>query len=97
MTAFNASEKQISAEIARLQQDEIALFDDCFALFNWFVEIDDLFLFDQGFCLGLDVKALQAEAQMSNRSIEKEDFRLLRQMGKAAAAALNEKRQGSQD
>jgi len=96
MSAFNASEKQIRAEIARLQQDEIELFDDCFELFKWFVEVDDLFLFDQGFCLGADVKAIKAEAYMSERAFTKEDFILLRQMGKAAAAALNEKRQGNQ-
>jgi hypothetical protein len=56
---------------------------------KWFLDVDDLFIFDGPVCLGLDVKAIQADAQMAGRKIKKAHYQGLRIIGRVACEQLN--------
>lgn len=59
----------------------------------WFLQVTDLFKVQEKVVLGLDVLAIHADAQMLQREFTPIQYKGLREMGKEAAAALNEKRQ----
>jgi len=90
---MGASSKQIAKELQQHQTQEIELLAGSEAIFNWFVQTDDLYVFTQGWCIGLDVVAIKTDAELSGRKFCKSDYRLLRVMGKAAAAAINKQRE----
>ncbi len=94
MHTFGASEEQIQTEIAELTQETqvFELLEENKTVWLWFTEVDDLFKWNKGVCLGLDVTAVHADAQMSDREYTKLDFKGLRMMGREAAAELNKGR-----
>ncbi|QSX32455.1 hypothetical protein JYB87_11825 [Shewanella avicenniae] len=82
--------------------DEVAeqhceIYQENWKAIEWFLDVDDLFIVSNGVLLGLDVKAIQADATMSGRTYTPEDYIKLRTIGRAAAAAVNAKnsRKGS--
>ena len=86
---FNDSEinKEINRQLGK--QPEIQILPDLVPIFNWFVSVDDLFRFEKGVCTGLDVVAVKADSEMKQKEIKPGEYVLLREMGKAAAIALN--------
>lgn len=95
LEAQGISAKQIHQELNQYQAQEIELLLGNEKVFKWFIETDDLYRFTQGFCVGLDVTAVKDDAQLNEREFTKQEYQLLREMGKAAAAAMNEQRERS--
>ncbi len=62
----------------------------------WFIQVQDLMRYSYGagvmVCEGLDVLAVQADANMSGREINKEDYLKLRLIGHTVAQLVNDKR-----
>lgn len=52
---------------------------------EWFIETEDLYLWNQNVCLGLDVKAVRDDAFMSGREFTSEQYKGLRIMGRTFA------------
>lgn len=57
----------------------------------WFLQVTDMFKVQEKVVLGLDVLAIHADVQMSQREFTPEQYKGLREMGRAAATAMNEK------
>ncbi|NKF51362.1 hypothetical protein G3R49_12420 [Shewanella sp. WXL01] len=62
---------------------------------EWFIQVQDLMRYQYGagiaICEGLDVLAVKADAEMSGREFEAEDYLKLRLIGNEVARLTNEK------
>lgn len=90
MKKAGASEAQIESFIGDIEDEDPVLLFENQAAFSWFLDVDDLFIFNGTVAIGLDIKAIAADAEMSGREYTPEDYKKLRHTGRAAANALNE-------
>lgn len=66
-------------------------FWDCHKIaVEWWLQVQDLMRYEQSICIGLDVVAIKADAEMSGREIDKEDYLKLRLIAKTVTDILNE-------
>lgn len=92
MRAAGATEEQIAATCNHAQQQStFEVLEANWPALQWFLEVDDLFRYEGGVCLGLDVLAIQANAQMSGQEVVPADYKKLRLLGQMAASELNKK------
>lgn len=92
MQAMGATPVQIEEHLARFTPDELCpVLPEHWKALGWFLEIDDLFRYESSVCLGLDIPAVKAEAEMSGRHICKRQFTIVRRLGRLCASFLNEK------
>jgi hypothetical protein len=95
MKKTGATDEQVSAFLGDLDEEQPVLLIANQAAFSWFLDVDDLFNYSstpkgQLICLGLDVKAIKADAELSERQYNANDYKKLRQIGRSAARAINE-------
>jgi hypothetical protein len=90
MKKAGASEAQIESFMGDIVEEDPVLLIENKAVFLWFLDIDDLFIFNGAVAIGLDLNAISIDAQMSGREYTTEDYKKLRHIGRTASNALNE-------
>ncbi|SHO58800.1 hypothetical protein [Vibrio quintilis] len=56
---------------------------------QWWLSIPGFLKFNQNACLGMDVLAVKADAELSQRTIEPDDYRKLKTIARTLAEELN--------
>lgn len=80
-----------------LQQDDdfqdrtLELLPENQTAFYWFLDVDDLWVFSEGFRVALDIRAVLADAEATERDFDKEDYVKLRVLSRFAVFALAER------
>lgn len=92
MRDFGATEEQIDARREALKPEHYEVLEENWQAVIWFLDVDDLFKTDGGFLTGLDIAAIMADAQMSGRTTNPDDYQKLRVLGRIAANEINNKR-----
>ena len=59
--------------------------------FYWFLDVDDLWVYTEGFRVALDIPAVMADAQAVSRDYSKIDYQKLRVLSRHVVATLNER------
>lgn len=91
MQAMGATQSQINQHLGHLHADDDCLvLEENWAALGWFLDVDDLFRYQDSVCLGLDVLAVKADADMLGRQYETSDYKALRHIAKEAASQLNQ-------
>lgn len=62
------------------------------AAFYWFLDVDDLWVYSEGFRISLDIQAALADAQLSGREYKKQDYHKLRVLSRQVVATIAERR-----
>ncbi|WP_417656191.1 hypothetical protein [Pseudidiomarina aestuarii] len=70
----------------------IEILEVCHPALEWFFQVYDLLRWNQHFCLGLDVVAVEADARMRGINIDKDDYQRLRTLVEHYSQAINEER-----
>lgn len=89
MKELGASEAQIEQYRQQQEPDECLVLEANKNAVEWFFSVDDLFITNGQVLLGLDVKAIQADAQMRGLEIEPKDYEKLREIGRKATHYFN--------
>ncbi len=77
--------KQAAPEVKSIE------FWDCHqGAVDWWIQVQDLMRYQERFCLGLDIVAIKADADMSGREFEKDDYLKLRIIAQTVTKILNE-------
>lgn len=92
MRELGAPQSQIDEFIAQNAPDDLFIMEENEAAVRWFFSVDDLMARDGPVLLGLDVQAVQADAQMRGKSVEPKDYEKLRFLGRSAAYQFNSRR-----
>lgn len=61
-----------------------------YAALMWFFQVYDLLRWNQHYCLGLDVVAVEADARMRGVEVNKNDYQRLRTLVDYYSQAINE-------
>ena len=95
MREWGASQAQIEQYTASEEPDDCEVIEENEAAVAWFLSVDDLWQWaftDRSVTmLGLDVKAVHADAQMRGLETQPEDYNKLRIIARAAANHYNDK------
>lgn len=59
--------------------------------FYWFLDVDDLWAYTEGFRVALDIPAVMADAKATGRNYSKTDYQKLRILSRHVVATLNER------
>lgn len=70
---------------------EFELFVEHQAAFEWFIEVQELFNFVNGVCLGLNPIAVESDARMTRRKVKSKDYKKLKIIGQEIAQLINDK------
>ena len=82
---------------AVLQEDEdfqdrvLELLPENQTAFYWFLDIDDLWVYTEGFRVALDIPAVMADAHATGRKYSKLDYQKLRVLSRHVVSTLNER------
>lgn len=98
----HAEQQAINEEMALLgihhpleREQPIEFWEEHQGAVEWFMQVQDLMRYGYGagvmVCEGLDVLAVQADANMSGREINQDDYVKLRLMGHTLAQLINAK------
>ncbi|GAB5378963.1 MAG: hypothetical protein Alis3KO_01020 [Aliiglaciecola sp.] len=92
MRLMGASEQHIHAHTAHLvPDDDFYIVEKGWPVLEWFLDVSDL-IASNGFSYrGFVPTEIEAEARLSGRKTQPEQFQQLRIMGREAAIALNER------
>ncbi|GLX86376.1 hypothetical protein tloyanaT_26290 [Thalassotalea loyana] len=92
LQAFGIDENTIAKELKQFNQPRACeLLSENLDTFMWFTQVDDLLKYQNGVCLGLDVLAVKADCEMSQREVTPTQYKHLRAMASAVAHKLNER------
>lgn len=91
MKKYGATDEQIAAYKAAQRPKELEVYPENWQALNWFLTVDDLFKYEQGICMGLDLTQIAADIQITGREVIQDDYKKLRFIGQHAAAALNKR------
>jgi hypothetical protein len=92
LSAFGASETQIQQYLEKERASQVyEVLEENWQALGWFLDVDDLFVTSNGWIRGLDIVAIKADAELSQRTYTTEDYEKLRILGRAAAHELNNK------
>ncbi|MBU2979005.1 hypothetical protein [Alteromonas sp. C1M14] len=61
------------------------------AAFYWFLDVDDLWIYSEGYRVALDVRAVLADAEATQRHFTKQDYMKLRLIGRNVVSTLAER------
>ena len=91
MEAAGAPKELIEKQrIHAASSDEIEVLNSCYPAVEWFFQVYDLLRWNQHFCLGLDVVAVEADARMRGIEINPSDYQNLRTLTAYYSDAINE-------
>ncbi|MFS1704483.1 hypothetical protein [Alteromonas sp. AMM-1] len=87
-----------SAEIDAIRQchstdDHFEVLEQNWPVIKWFADVQDLFVYCNGWCRGLDVSAVEADAKLAAREFTAEDYKGLRLLAKHVANERNNRLQ----
>lgn len=80
-----------------LQQDDdfqdrtLELLPENQTAFYWFLDVDDLWVYSEGFRVALDIQAVMADATATDRKFKKSDYRRLRILSRHVVSTLAER------
>lgn len=96
MQELGADSTTIAQHTAHLDPDDtFEVWPPLWEVIQWFVATDDLYRWHNGFCLGLDLVQLQAEAALTGRQFTPEQFEDLRFISHIFADELTKKANSS--
>ena len=82
-------QKHIEEITSGMQSDELfPVLPENWPIVEWFMETEDLYVWNGNVCLGLDVKAIRDDASMSGRQFSSEQYKGLRIMGRTFAEEI---------
>ncbi|AMG01355.1 hypothetical protein AL538_27285 [Vibrio harveyi] len=70
-------------------EKEYELWHEHVEVIGWWLDIPDFFRFNERVCLGMNVAAVKADADLSSRTINPTDYAKLKIIAKTAAEELN--------
>lgn len=92
LSAFGASETQIEEYLKQERESQAyEVLEENWQALGWFLDVDDLFVTSNGWVRGLDIVAIKADAELSQREYTPADYEKLRILGRTAAHELNNK------
>lgn len=92
MTEMGADNAAIQAvKDAHHTDDHFEIYEQNWPVIQWFSEVQDLFVYCNGWCRGLDVQAVQADASLAKRVFTTEDYKGLRLLAKHVAQERNDR------
>jgi hypothetical protein len=93
MVDMGADQAQIDAFKATTVPDECLVLLENRSAVSWFLDVSDFLNFSaNGVALGIDVKAVQADADMSGKSFSSSDYNKLRNLGRYVCNELNKRK-----
>lgn len=80
----------LSSHVEELNQvmrsdEHYPVLEENWPIVEWFIDTEDLYLWNQNVCLGLDVKAVRDDAFMSGREFTSQQYKGLRLMARTFA------------
>ncbi|EIN5959845.1 DUF1799 domain-containing protein [Vibrio cholerae] len=69
--------------------EEIELWPENLAAVEWWLTIPGFLKWQNGFCLGMDTHAVQADAQLSGRTVSPSDYAKLKAIAATACDLMN--------
>ena len=94
MQQWGATPAQIDNYRKSIEESHCLVLEENWPALIWFLSIDDLFIRDSysGRLCGLDVKAVQADAEMRGKDVLPGDYHKLRVIGRSATYEVNKKK-----
>ncbi len=83
----------VSQDVPEPAPDEIALWPENWDVMMWWLSIPSFLKWNMGYCMGMDVLAVQADAQMSGRDIKSDDYQKLKLIARVVTEELNGRKQ----
>jgi len=91
MEAAGAPKEVIEKQRLNANSDTvIEVLNVCYPAVEWFFQVYDLLRWNQHFCLGLDVVAVEADARMRGLEINPKDYQHLRTLTAYYSDVINE-------
>lgn len=76
---------------ATIADSPVAFWQEHKAALDWWWQVQDLLRYNGAVCMGLDVPAVKADAEMSGREINQEDYQKLRLIAHTVIAVFNDR------
>lgn len=92
MQDLGATDAQIREYRESIKEPDLLILAENEQAVRWFSEVDDQFIRNGGFLIGLDINAIKADAELTGREVNPEQYRKLRYLGRRAAVYFNEAR-----
>jgi len=85
MREMGAPQERIDLELARYDSDDdFEVLPENWPVLEWFLQVDDLFIYNGHVCMGLDILAIKADAEMQGKTVNPDHYIGLRQLGRYA-------------
>jgi hypothetical protein len=89
MRELGATAEQVKQFVNATTPKHMEVLESNWPALEWFFDISDLFKWQEGVCLGLDITAVKADVELSQRSTTPENYAKLREIGRIVTSYYN--------